>query len=304
MAQHASKSIAPMRSGSGLEAKIRRTGWVFIAIGTLLICAFNFYPMIQAFWISLHSGKGAALKWTGFSNYMRLPKDVQFITALKNTFFYLVLQVPIMLVMALILASMLNDKTLKGKGIYRTLIFLPCATSLVSCAIIFKQIFAANGFINVVLLNIGWIKEPLPFLTDAMWAKVIIVVTMLWRWTGYNMVFYLAGFQNIDSQVYEAAKIDGANWWHQFTKITVPLLKPIILFTTILSTNGTLQLFDEVKNMTLGGPGNGTMTLSYYIYKMTFENVPQFGYASSISYVIFIMVAILAFFQMKVGADR
>ncbi len=295
--------IVPSHRG-GLEAKIARKGWLFIALGTALILVMSFYPMIQAFLLSLQSGKGNALKWNGIGNYERLLKDATFKTAMSNTFFYLVLQVPIMLVMALILAAMLNDKTLKGKGIYRTLIFLPCATSLVSCAIIFKQIFSSNGFINSMLIRFDLIKDPLPFLTDGNWAKIVIVITMLWRWTGYNMVFYLAGLQNIDSQVYEAARIDGATWMQQFWNITVPLLRPIILMTTVLSTNGTLQLFDEVLNMTAGGPGNATTTMSHYIYKMTFQNVPQFGYASALAYVIFIMVAVLAFIQMRVGADK
>lgn len=292
------------RPKGGLERKIRRKGWLFVLPATLLIVVLSFYPMVQAFLLSLQSGKGNALKWTGFTNYTRLLRDKTFIAALQNTFFYLIVQVPIMLVMALILASMLNDKTLKGKGIYRTLIFLPCATSLVSCAIIFKQLFSANGFINNLLINWNLITEPLPFLTDAAWARVVIVITMLWRWTGYNMVFYLAGLQNIDSQVYEAARIDGASVTQQFFRITIPLLKPIILMTTILSTNGTLQLFDEVKNMTNGGPGNGTISLSLYIYRLTFENVPQFGYAAAIAFTIFIMVALLSALQRKVGDSK
>lgn len=285
----------------GLERKTRRIGWLFILPAVILIAVLCFYPTINAFLLSLQSGKGNALKWNGINNYLRLPKDVTFIAALQNTFFYLILQVPVMLLMAIILAQMLNDKSLFGKGIYRTLIFLPCATSLVSCAIIFKQLFAANGFINNLLMSWNFIAEPLPFLSDATWARFVIIITMLWRWTGYNMIFYLAGLQNIDDQVYEAARIDGASVIQQFAKITVPLLKPIIVLTGILSTNGTLQLFDEVKNMTNSGPGNGTITLSTYIYRLTFENVPQFGYASTIAFVIFIMVAILAAIQRKVG---
>lgn len=288
----------------GLDQRIRRKGWLFVIPATLLILVLSFYPMIQAFVLSLQSGKGNALKWTAFSNYERILKDKTFIAAIQNTLFYLVIQVPIMLLLALILAAMLNDKKLLGRGVYRTLIFLPCATSLISCAIIFKQLFAANGFINTQLLAAGWIQEPIPFLTDAVMVRLVIIITMLWRWTGYNMVFYLAGLQNIDSQVYEAARIDGASAVQQFTRITVPLLRPIILLTTILSTNGTLQLFDEVFNMTNGGPGNATITLSVYIYRLTFQNVPQFGYASSIAYVIFLLVALLAFVQLKVGESK
>ena len=288
----------------GLERKTCRKGWLFVLPAILLIAMLAFYPIIQAALLSLQSGKGNALKWTGISNFQRLLKDKTFMVALKNTFFNLIVQVPIMLLLAMVLAQMLNDRTLLGKGIYRTLIFLPCATSLVSCAIIFKQMFSTNGFINHLLIDWQLIEQPLPFLVDGAYARYIIILTMIWRWTGYNMIFYLAGLQNIDTQVYEAARIDGASVVQQFFKITIPLLKPIIVLTTILSSNGTLQLFDEVKNMTNSGPGNATITLSTYIYRLTFENVPQFGYASAIAFVIFFMVVVLAAVQRKVGASK
>ena len=291
----------PLRKSKGLMHHINRVGWLFILPAVALILVLCFYPMIEAFILSLQKGKGNNLSWNGLNNYTRLFKDKVYLQAVQNTFFYLIIQVPIMLGLALLLASMLNGKTLRFKGIFRTLIFLPCATSLVSCSIIFKQLFSPSGLVNTLLLTWGWISEPYPFLTEATSARIIIIVTMLWRWTGYNMIFYLAGLQNIDYQVYEAARIDGASAVQQFTKITVPLLKPIILMTTVLSTNGTLQLFDEVRNMTNGGPNNATTTISTYIYKLSFEQVPQFGYASALAYTIFIMVAILALIQMKVG---
>jgi lactose/L-arabinose transport system permease protein len=118
------------------------------------------------------------------------------------------------------------------------------------------------------------------------------------------MIFYLSGLQNIDPQVYEAARIDGASPFRQFTKITVPLLRPIILLTAIMSTNGTLQLFDETMNITNGGPANMTMSISHYIYQISFGGSPQFGYAATVSYIVFIIVAILAFLQLKVGDSR
>ena len=153
-------------------------------------------------------------------------------------------------------------------------------------------------------MNLGLISERVNWLSQEGSAKVIIILALIWRWTGYNMVFYLAGLQNIDDSLYEAAKIDGANAIQSFFKITVPMLKPTILLTTIMSTNGTLQLFDESVNLTGGGPANSTLTMSHYIYKASFEYNPQFGYAAAMSYVIFILVAILAFVQMKVGAKR
>jgi lactose/L-arabinose transport system permease protein len=148
------------------------------------------------------------------------------------------------------------------------------------------------------------ISEPVNWLTHPVLAKVLLILVITWRWTGYNTIFYLAGLQNIDHSVYEAAKIDGASSVQQFFKITLPLLKPVILLTTIMSTNGTLQLFDEVKNLTGGGPGNATITISNYIYNLSFVYNPQFGYAAAASYIILIMVALLSFIQMKAGGRQ
>ena len=135
-------------------------------------------------------------------------------------------------------------------------------------------------------------------------ARWVIVIALIWRWTGYNMVFYLAGLQNIDYSVYEASYIDGATPFQQFMKITIPLLKPTILMTAIMSTSGTLQLFDESMNLTAGGPGKSTMTLAHYIYNISFVETPKFNYAAALSVCILVMVAVLSAIQMKVGDKR
>jgi lactose/L-arabinose transport system permease protein len=157
---------------------------------------------------------------------------------------------------------------------------------------------------NILLMRLKLTEAPINFLTHPVWAKIIIIIALLWRWTGYNMIFYLAGLQSIDKNIYEAATIDGANRIQQFLKFTVPLLRPIIILTAILSTNGTLQIFDEVKNLTRGGPGNATISVSMYIYNLVFAYVPQFGYASAISYTVFFMVALLALIQMQIGERK
>lgn len=279
-------------------------GWSFLTPAVILIFIMSFLPMVKALILSFQTGMGANLKLTGFNNYIRMFKDKIFLQALENNFLYLIIQVPIMLILALILASMLNNKNLKFKGLFRTAIFLPCATSLVSYAIIFRSLFAVDGFVNQVLIKFGILETGYSFLTNVTSARAIIIIALVWRWTGYNMVFYLAGLQNIDYNVYEAAKIDGASPFQSFWKITVPLLKPVILLTAIMSTNGTLQLFDESVNLTGGGPANATITMSHYIYNISFKYVPNFGYAASMAYLILILVAILAFFQMKVGDKR
>lgn len=140
--------------------------------------------------------------------------------------------------------------------------------------------------------------------SNAWTARIVIIIALVWRWTGYNMVFYLSALQNIEYSIYEAAKIDGASPTQSFFKITVPLLRPMILMTAIMSTNGTLQLFDESMNLTNGGPGISTITMSHYIYNTSFVQNPNFGYAAAMSVLILIMVAILALVQMKVGDER
>ena len=139
---------------------------------------------------------------------------------------------------------------------------------------------------------------------DAWAARFVIVIALIWRWTGYNMVFYLAGLQNIDYSVYEASYIDGASPFKQFTRITIPLLKPTILLTAIMSTSGTLQLFDESVNLTGGGPGKSTMTLAHYVYNISLVEPPKFNYAAAISVFILVSVAILSAIQMNVGDIR
>ena len=167
---------------------------------------------------------------------------------------------------------------------------------------IFRSLFANDGLVNTLLRNIG--AQPVMWFANAWTARIVIIIALIWRWTGYNMVFYLSGLQNIEYSVYEAARIDGATPRQILFKITVPLLKPTILLTTITSTNGTLQLFDESLNLTNGGPGKSTMTMSHYIYNTSFVQSPNFGYAAAMSIVILVMVAVLAVIQMKVGDER
>ena len=290
-----------------LLAKQSAAGWIYLLPATILIAVMAFWPMIQAFIMSLQTGSSANMTWSEplFNNYSRMFQDKLFLRSVGNTFLYLIIQVPIMLILAILLAQLLNNKDLKFKGFFRTCVFLPCATSLVSYSLIFKSLFATEGLINTILVNLHIFQENFNFLGTAATAKAVIIIALIWRWTGYNMVFYLAGLQNIEYSVYEAAKIDGANGWKIFWFITVPLLKPTIIMTFIMSINGTLQLFDESVNLTNGGPANATITMTHYIYNSTFgQGVANFGYATAMSFFVFILVAILAIINMKVGDTR
>lgn len=282
-----------------LEKKLNRWGWAFVALSIVLISVFVFIPMIGALVMSFQTGKGVNVHFGGLINYQRLFTDQTVAKALGNTFIYLIIQVPIMIILALIVSVILNDPNLKGRSFFRIAIFLPCITSLVSYSLIMKNIFSNDGIFNQMLAHIG--LSPILWTTDAAWAKVLIIIAITWRWTGYNMIFYLSGMQNIEPSIYEAAEIDGANAVQKFTHMTVPLLKPIILFTTITSTIGTLQLFDEVQNITQGGPANGTVTISQYIYNLCFKYTPNFGYACSVAFIVVILIVALSAIQMWVG---
>ena len=295
------------KKGMSITGKQRAAGWIYLAPATILIFIMSFWPIIQAVITSFKTGSSANMQWANpFAyNYTRMFQDAVFKRSIGNTFLYLIIEVPIMLVLAILLAQLLNNKHLKFKGLFRTCVFLPCATSLVSYALIFKSLFATQGLINTILVKLGILESNFNFLGTGWSAKIIIIVALIWRWTGYNMVFFLAGLQNIEYSVYDAAKIDGASGWRTFWSITVPLLRPTIVMTTIMSINGTLQLFDESVNLTKGGPANATITMSHYIYNGSFgEGVANFGYASAMSVIVFIMVAILAFINLKVGDKR
>ncbi|WP_453993488.1 carbohydrate ABC transporter permease [Bacillus nitroreducens] len=280
--------------------KNKLTPYLFLAPALILFLIFTVYPIISSFILSFQTSQGGTYVFTGLDNYIRLIKDTTFHQALFNTFIIFIVQVPIMILLALMLAAFLNSKLLKFKGLFRTGFFLPAVTSLVAYSILFSIILMDKGILNQALNVFG--IDSIPWLNDPFWAKVSIIIAMTWRWTGYNMVIYLAAMQNISEETYEAASIDGAGKVRQFFSITIPQLKPIILFTSIISTISTLQLFDEPFNLTKGGPGDATTTLGLMIYDNGFKYY-DFSYASAIAYVIVVIVAILSLIQSKVTGD-
>ena len=280
------------------------TGWVFVTPAVVLLIVLSIIPLVKALLLSLQTGRGSNLTWAGLSNYVRMLQDPTFKQTIITTFEYMVFSVPIMIILGIILAVLLNDQMLKLKGIYRTCIFLPAAVSLVASAVIFRSLFAMDGFVNTVLVGMGILDTPYNFLGHPTSARIIIIIMRIWRWLGYQMIFFLAGLQNIDASMYEAAKIDGANKWQSFWRITLPMLKPMILFTTVMAINSALQVYDESVNLTNGGPGFSSMSLAHYVYNTSFVNVPNFGYSCAMGMLILLMAAIITFVQMKVGDKR
>ena len=279
------------------------TGWMFLLPAAILICFMSFRPIFQAFIISLKSGIGNNMEFAGEYNYLRMLLDKTLHTAIMNTLVYM-LQVPIMLGLALWLATLLNEKGLRFKGLFRILLFVPCATASVSYSLVFRIMFAADGMINTFLVKSGILQTGHNFFGHPWSARMIILLALIWRWTGYNMVFLLAALQNIDEGIYESAILDGASRLQIFTKITIPLIKPTLILLMIMTVNGSIQLYDESVNLTGGGPANTTLSISHYIYNLSFQYTPNFGYSAAISFVIFVVVAILSLIQMKVGDKR
>ena len=286
------------RKGLNMEQKRNLTGWAFLLPASILIFVFCFYPMVQALILSFQKGTGSAVQPAGFANYARILKDATFQQCLFNTIFYFVIQVPIMLILALILAQLLNSPDIKGKGIYRTMIFLPCATSLVSYSMIFKSLFANDGLVNRVLSTVG--IPTVDWFQNAWAARWVIVIALIWRWTGYNMVFYLAGLQNIDYSIYEAARIDGASPIQQFIHLTIPLLKPTSLLVLVLSTVSIIKTYPLVYSLTQGGPAGATKFMVQMLQETGFEK-NKMGYASAMTMALFLILALFTIIQFKLN---
>lgn len=273
------------------------TPYSFVFPALLLLLIFNIYPVIQTVILSFCKVERGVISFSGFDNYIRMMSDKIFWTSLRNSVIYLIIQVPIMTTLSFLLAVLLFRGIRYVKGVFRTIFFVPSVVESVAYSLIFLLLFQDKGIINFMLSLVGidavlWTKDSWP-------ARILIMTVMTWRWTGYNMVMFLASLQSIPEDIFEAAKLDGANSWQITWNIIFDHVKPIMLFSVIMSTIGTLNLFSEPFLLTGGGPINSTLSLGLYIYNQAFGsfNIP---YASTLSIAIVIIVAIVTKIQMLV----
>jgi lactose/L-arabinose transport system permease protein len=284
---------------------LNRFGWLCVAPSMVLFGLFMLYPILSSLYYVTRRWKGMSNTFIGLGNFVRMARDQVFQAALGHNFVFMFVQIPLMIFLALVLATVLNHGIRRFRGPLRLAIFLPAITSLVVVSVLFRVLLQQNGFLNNVLLNAGLITTPIGWLNDAFWAKVTIILAMTWRWTGYNMVFFLVGMQSLDTEIYEAAEVDGCSKVRQFFTITLPLLLPVILFSAVTSTSGTMQLFDEPNILTWqGGPANATMTAALYIYRQAFFINADFGYATAMSYVVVLISGVFAVVQMRLLGER
>jgi len=273
--------------------------YLFLAPVIIIFLVFMIYPIIHSFILSFQKFENGVYSFVGFGNYLTLMKDPVFWSALGNTFIYLLVQVPVMVTLSLMLAVFLDQGFLHFKPLFRMSLFLPSITALVAYSIVFKMLLNTEyGIVNHILLSVNLPK--IDWLNTTWGARASIIMAITWRWTGYNMVIMIAGLQAIPTSLYESASIDGANAWQKLWKITVPMMKHIILFVSITSTIGTLMLFDESMILTNGGPDNATITTGHHLYNSGFQFF-KFGYAASISYVLVLIIAVLSFVQFKLS---
>lgn len=282
--------------------KFKLFPYAMMAPTVAIFAVFMIYPILYSFYLSFMEFTGGTYNFVGFANYIELFKDPVFYKALFNTFFYLIIQVPVMIGLALLLAVLIEQKFVRGRGFFRMATFLPTITSLVAYALVFKVLFNTDhGLINYIVELFGGSK--IQWIYSAWPARASIIISITWRWVGYNMIILLAGIQAIPTEMYESASLDGATFWQQLWYITIPAIKPIILFTTITSTIGTLQLFDEPYILTQGGPNYATITLGEYLYDNGFTFL-KFGFASALGYVMVIIIGLLSWVQFKLDKEE
>ncbi len=282
---------------------------LFPAAYTFYLSFFNYVGASNEILLSIQMGpllitipEIANLEFVGLSHYERLIfRDSLFHRSLFNTSFIFFVQVPTMVILGLATALVLDAKFIRAKGLFRTLIALPVATGLVAYSTIFLLLFNGEvGLVNYLLETIG--VGSIPWLGDAFWARITLVVAVTWRWLGYNMIILLAGLQTVPEQLYEAAEIDGASRWQKFRYVTVPQLRPVLLFVIVSSTIGTFQIFAEPYVITGGGPSNATITIVQYIYNQAFIQL-NLGYASAVSVILVVLVSAMSIIQIRYGSE-
>ncbi len=260
--------------------------WAFMAIAVIFYILFQGYPIICSLMYSFldWSGMTTTADFIGLANYKELIHDSLFWNAFFNSFKYMIMIVPLELAVSLFLAYMLNNDNLRGRSIYRTLYFIPVITTASVVGIIMIFILGVQGPVNHALTSLHIISEPINFLGDAKYAMPTLVIISLWKDCGTYMIYWLAALQGVSKDVYEAAKVDGANSTQTFIHIVLPLIAPIGGVIAILCAINSLKVFDLIKTMTEGGPFYATDVIATFVYRTAFSSevgMPRLGYASS-----------------------
>ena len=276
--------------------------WIFLTPALILLFIFILYPIAYLFFLSFTAGSftSTGIYWIGLKNYWRLLVNPDFWQVLSNTSYFAIGSVIPSVIIPLGLAVLLN-RNLPFRGILRTAYFLPSIISLVAAGLGFRWLFQTEGPVNAGLNLLG--ISPIPWLGDTFWAMPVLILLSIWKQVGFNMVVFLAGLQAIPPSRYEAAELDGANAWQQFWYITLPGLRPTLIFAIVTTIIFTLRSFEQVYVVTGGGPLNSTNLLVYYIYQEAFGQF-DFGYAAAAATVLLAVTLVLVYLQLRTWGEE
>jgi multiple sugar transport system permease protein len=271
--------------------------WFFLTPALILLGVFVIGPIGYLFYLSFTNGSFTkeGMTWVGLKNYLRLILNPDFSQVMWNTAYFTVATVIPSIVIPLLLAVLLNQNIIL-RGFLRTSYFLPSIVSLVAAGLGFRWLFQNDGPVNSLLNSIG--IDSISWLSSTLWAMPVIILLSIWKQLGFNMVVFLAGLQAIPVSRYEAAELDGANGWEQFWFVTLPGLRPTLIFTTITTVIFTLRSFEQVYVISGGGPLNSTNLLVYYIYQEAFGQF-DFGYAAAAATVLLAITMVLVYLQLR-----
>ncbi|MFM7340674.1 MAG: carbohydrate ABC transporter permease [Bacteroidota bacterium] len=285
-----------------MKSKHSTIAFGFLAPWVMKLCIFWLYPLVYALYMSFtrYRALGNTSEFIGFDNYTSIGIDPLFWKALTNTIVYAFGAVPLSTIAALFLAVLLHSKLASYPSFYRAGLFLPSVTSIIVITLIFTNLYAKDGYINALAGMIGLPQSDKGFLLETSTALFSVMLMDVWLSTGYYMMLFLAGLQSIPKDLYESAQLQGASSLQILRTITLPLLRPTILFVMVISTIKSLQIFVEMYTMTKGGPLNSTLTVVYLIFSNAFEKTDSMGYGAALAYILFAIIAVLSFIQMKV----
>jgi multiple sugar transport system permease protein len=275
------------------------SGWLLLLPWIATFLVFWFFPLIYSFILSLTDYRllGAAVRWVGANNYARLLADPDFLTSLANTAVFVLGTIPVTTVVALGLALLVNER-FPGRAIFRAAYFLPSITAMVVIALVFSNLYARDGYLYLLARMIGVHPPAQGFLLSDKTALLSIMAMDVWTASGYYMLVFLGGLQTIPEELYDAARIAGASRWQQFWHVTLPMLRPVMLFVVVINSIKSFQVFVEIFVMTKGGPLNATLTGVYFVYETGLRRF-EFGYASAAAYVIFVIIGAVSLIQFK-----
>lgn len=288
-----------------MKKKASRTVLLLLAPWILTLLVFWLFPLLYSLYLSFTKYKTLTneVTWIGFANYVKLFNDPAFIQSLRNTLIFVIGTIPFTMVFALLFATALNNVK-RFQYFFRSVLFLPSVTSLIVIALIFTNLYSADGYINKLLEMAGFANSDKGWLLEPDYALPAVMVMDIWISIGYYTVLFLAAMQNVPKDYYEVADLEGSSRWQVLWRITLPLIKPTILFAVVLNTIKSFQVFAEIYVMTKAGPLGRTTTLVYSVYDNAFGKADGMGYASAIAYVLFFIIALFSAVEFRMLKER